>query len=437
MPVIVSFKHVADQPHTIVKVGIKQTHLSLDVRHINLVEIMVVFTELLEIHAGSTLSVSIESAVSAEKYSENEDLMHITEYLLERLDESFKRKQLIGGTPSYHHGMPTQPGTCVVRRVWGKCNRCLDQEHIQNLRLSDGRAPQAIAFQLPPRRNYPEAALGRNPRAESPVVNVEDGGSCSGFVMVLAVFVNHMGFELTKYGTGTVIDDRRVLTAGHVFWSRKFGLAQSITIRRDARVGFDDRCVDAGVTHFQWVKKFSAKNDLAVLHVSKVFPRGVRRMKYEKTPISGDQTRVKIYGFPNDMSRDEDGHMCFPLCFSHSDVQYRCGRPLLYHDGDTEEGNSGGPLVNSSDAVIAIHIGSGFKTLVVHENGRKVTKSIRTNKAVAINHHGNDVEKFTRYMAAMFDDLSVQNPRIIRSVSLLHRGWKVSGFGWDENKVVL
>ncbi|KAI1089504.1 trypsin-like cysteine/serine peptidase domain-containing protein [Rostrohypoxylon terebratum] len=437
MSMIVSFKHVADRPNTIVEVVIGESRLCLEVEEEDLVERMVLFTRLMGVHVGSTLSVSIESTLSTDKYSENEYLMRITENLLKELEGSLQREQLMDGIPSNDHDMPTQSTICVVRQMRGKCDHCSDLEHIRNLRMSDGREPQAIVFQLPPRWNHPEAVLGRNPRTVSPVDNVEDGGSCSGFLMVLAVLVDHLGLRHRKYGAGTVIDDCRVLTAGHIIWCREFGLAQSITVRRDARAGSDGRCVDTGVVHFQWAKDSSAKNDFAILHVSKAFPRGVRRMKYETTPISDDQTGVKIYGFPYDMLRHEDEQTYNQLCFSHSDVHYTCGSPLLCHDGDTEPGNSGGPLVGPSETVIAIHRGSGCKAVEIYENGRKTKKFIRTNKAVAINHNGNDVEKFIKYMAAMLGDLSVQDPRIIRSVNLLHHGWEVSGFGWDENKVTL
>ncbi|KAI0894063.1 hypothetical protein F4806DRAFT_503813, partial [Annulohypoxylon nitens] len=159
---------------------------------------------------------------------------------------------------------------------------------------------------------------------------------------------------------------------------------------------FDDRPVDTAAVHYQWFKASSTIHDFAVLHVPLPLPRGINRMAYCKTPsFTGS---IRVYGFSQDMPKDENGKTMVHLCFSHSSVQYTIGETRLYHHGDTGPGISGGPVVNTSGAMIAVHRGGGPET----------------NKAVVINHHSNDVDNFVNILASMAGKEPV-NPPITKS----------------------
>lgn len=179
-----SFVHIVGQLYTIIKVCFDDVHIKHPLRNYDDVKRIVCLAEMLKIHAGSTLSISIKSAVSEHEYRADENLMHITINLLDNLDKLLQRltapQQLIDGILPNNYSTPVQLGGCAIRRIWVTCDRCLDQERIRNLTLIDEREPQAIAFRLPLPRDHPEAVLGRNSRKVSLTRSVKDRGSCSG-----------------------------------------------------------------------------------------------------------------------------------------------------------------------------------------------------------------------------------------------------------------
>ncbi|XDG07479.1 hypothetical protein ABKA04_007094 [Annulohypoxylon sp. FPYF3050] len=272
-------------------------------------------------------------------------------------------------------------------------------------------SPQAVAFRLS--SNHEESVLGKNRRRETHTPDIQDRGHYSEVIAKIRVSNNRYGF---LHGTGTVIGDHHIITVGHNVWHPDFGLAESITISRDARASseVDYRRVDAGVVHYHWATAFSQKNDFAVLHVSEPFPDEINRMAYRKTPSFEDV--IKVYGFSRDMPKDKNGKSLFHLCHSFSYVQYSVGEPLLYHDGDTEKGSSGGPMVDPSGVMIAVHR-SGGET---------------RNKAIAINHHGNDVDKFIEIGIAMATKTQI-DPPIKKSNEFTLYDSTIACFGWEKN----
>ncbi|KAI3318494.1 trypsin-like serine protease [Xylariaceae sp. AK1471] len=290
----------------------------------------------------------------------------------------------------------------------------------------DGHEPQVVIFKLPYRPNKEEhgdeIVLGRNPRKVSSDADVQDDGPHSGIVRVMATFLDRNGVRWLGRGSGTLIDARHVMTVGHNVWDRKLGPAVSITIRRDRRAdphGMDDRPVEMAGVQYNWATEFSKQNDFAILHVSDPFPCKMQPMRYQRTPTEVDPADIKIYGYPRDMPKDENGVWLAQLSFSQSRVRYVPGGDnLLSHDGDTTKGTSGGPIVDSGNTAIAIHRGYGRVATSVDV--------IDINKAVVINHHGNDVEKFIEALAFYSRNPPGGDFRTVRSATFMFRGSEIT-----------
>lgn len=161
---------------------------------------------------------------------------------------------------------------------------------------------------------------------------------------MISTFGDGEGGTVCTWGSGTIIDDHHVLTAGHTVWHRKYGPATSTIICRDIRAdprALDERRVDTVGVQYRWAKGHEKQHDFAVLYVSKRFPNSIKRMKCE-TPTVQYPIRVQIYGFdygePEGRGRNRDGR----LFSSSGRVQHEVSKDKLFsHDGDTEEGTYG------------------------------------------------------------------------------------------------
>ncbi|KAI1141095.1 hypothetical protein F5Y05DRAFT_410947 [Hypoxylon sp. FL0543] len=94
---------------------------------------------------------------------------------------------------------------------------------------------------------------------------------------------------------------------------------------------------------------------------------------------------------------------------------------LPTHDGDTEKGTSGGPVFDSLGRVIALH--KGFELIDSSAN-------VKVNKAVAINHYGNDVEKFVQALSMLMKNTPAEGTQIERGDQLELGGSIVTCFIW-------
>ncbi|KAI1077468.1 hypothetical protein F5B20DRAFT_592783 [Whalleya microplaca] len=234
--------------------------------------------------------------------------------------DSFARA---GGSHIVPLGQPQHYGTPRVR----------DSNHFhthmdlpKNPPLIDGREPEAFAFRLPP--NGDEALIGRHRRKLCSDIDVQDGGPCSGVVVVEVGFVDSKGRRRSFWGSGTVIDDQHIMTVGHNIWHRKHGRAVSASVYRDSRAdryGSDDRHVDIVAVHSQWIHARSVQNDFAILRISEPFHDNVRPLRYHKTPTDIDSISVKVYGFKDDKPKDGHGTGPLRLAYSDSEVIYRPG----------------------------------------------------------------------------------------------------------------
>ncbi|KAI1417258.1 trypsin-like cysteine/serine peptidase domain-containing protein [Hypoxylon sp. FL1857] len=295
----------------------------------------------------------------------------------------------------------------------------LSQPHLHSLMSTNRPTPQILAFKVPLQSELAEASLNINHRTVVQDNYVQNGERYSGIVKVTAQFLVGRRRKFVSLGSGVIIDERHVMTVGHVVWSMDLGLPVSIRIDKDSRAdpnGLDCRYVEAGAVHFQWADMSSTQNDFAVLRVSTPF-HNTKPMEVQTTPTTENALSVDVLGFSTDMPIAVDGEWLGYLCSSQSQVRYvPSAGPLLDHYGDTEKGASGGPVVWAG-RVIALHRGWGF------------TDSAKCNKAVAINHHGNDLKKFINAIAITIGNTPLEGSQLTQVGTFMFKDSAVLCFG--------
>ncbi|KAI1085971.1 hypothetical protein F5B19DRAFT_498813 [Rostrohypoxylon terebratum] len=130
------------------------------------------------------------------------------------------------------------------------------------------------------------------------------------------------------------------------------------------------------------------ENDIGMIRLNRSF-QGVHPIDYVQTPftdsLSGRTMLGSIYGFPSG----------FPnICVSEMRVKFSLTRDPGWaeHNGDTKEGNSGGPVMDMNGRLVAIHGGWEWAN-------KKQTEKI--NVSAPVNRMGNDVDVFREIIAFM------------------------------------
>ncbi|KAI0531556.1 trypsin-like cysteine/serine peptidase domain-containing protein [Xylaria digitata] len=282
----------------------------------------------------------------------------------------------------------------VLQDVADFLTGCLPRERflrfVQNTDLRDVATqdwpspPMAVAWKLG--AGFSEAILGKNPRDVVPPEEIMPGSLLRGVMKIISVCG---GSTVTE--SGVLIDDWTVATVGHLLVNGH-GHAKEVVIC--AGHGGGDNTVESrgGIyvtVHYDWYNKRSDPNDLAFIRLSEPFGT-VNPIGYMQTPITNDDIDASIYGFPYDTPNDALGYR---LCVSKCPVRYSqsSSTGMLEHEGDTEKGTSGGPVLDANGIVIALHKGGGGLV----------------NQAVTIDRNGNDFWAFRlilEYMSQMEDD---------------------------------
>ncbi|GAW20542.1 hypothetical protein ANO14919_100500 [Xylariales sp. No.14919] len=251
--------------------------------------------------------------------------------------------------------------------------------------------PIAVAWKL--ETGFSEVLLNKNQRAVVPLEEIKIGSLLRGVVRISVRLQTGPVF-----GTGVLIDDLTVATVGHLLVDT-YGNVQGVTIwagQGDGDNTIEDRDGIYVAVHNRWYRERRNSNDLAFIRLSKPFGKA-NPIKYMQTPVTHNGIDASIYGFPYDLPEkgNERGKR---LCVSESAVRYSLSDSvgMLEHEGDTEKGTSGGPVLNAEGVVIALHRGWDSKV-----GGGRI------NQAVSIDRDGNDFSAFRMildYMAQREND---------------------------------
>ncbi|KAI1384094.1 trypsin-like cysteine/serine peptidase domain-containing protein [Hypoxylon trugodes] len=229
---------------------------------------------------------------------------------------------------------------------------------------------------------FEEAYLGKNPLMLVDVQEIQPGKMPQAIVYIV-VALDNGGF---RYGSGTVIDNNIVVTAGHVLISSS-GRAVSVDVIAGEGDTKELRRGKCAAIHGRWYSMQAIANDVGVIELNEPF-KNVQPLTYIQSPIANDTGGIAtVYGFPKDESRFLQNER---LHKSRAPCKYNPTFKMIQHEGDSIGGVSGGPMIDKLDKVIAIHHGW---------NNDKETREV-VNLAVTIGHNGNDFAALRQVLGA-------------------------------------
>ncbi|KAI1384095.1 trypsin-like cysteine/serine peptidase domain-containing protein [Hypoxylon trugodes] len=261
-----------------------------------------------------------------------------------------------------------------------------------------------------------EASLKKNPLRVVDVEEIQPGKTPHGaYVDLVLIFLSVLTLSTPvvriiawlsnmecSSGTGTVIDNYTVVTAAHVLVSDS-GHAVSVQVIAEEGRNIESR-------YCKLDKPFDT----------------VQPIECQQCPITKENDAyTTIYGFPKDTSVFAP---CGQLCMSESPFHYNPTSKMIEHEGDTEEGNSGGPLIDSSGKVFALHSGC------VHDKTKDMV-----NLAVMIDRDGNNIAALLQVLNGeqSIESSTAPNQQSGNSIRLVRKAQGVDGliFVWRDGEI--
>ena len=180
------------------------------------------------------------------------------------------------------------------------------------------------------------------------------------------------------HGTGVLVSDKLVLTAGHNFISDR-GEAEASSITFTAGLNYDgsNKGVANATKYFipeEWVNDRNKAYDWALFELDKSLGNvaGYVELKIEPLLIND---YIEIYGYPRD-SKELSGNTKYPNQIAGYGQIMRETDLKIYYDADTEEGMSGAPIMRPN--------GNSTVCIGIHTNGNDEYPGY--NSGVKINH---------------------------------------------------
>ncbi|KAI1384100.1 trypsin-like cysteine/serine peptidase domain-containing protein [Hypoxylon trugodes] len=266
---------------------------------------------------------------------------------------------------------------------------------IERRRLHFENTAFVVPLNLPPRGSpAPEAILQYGNRLQSVATEEIQPGMVAHAVAYIETW---NGSERGYSGTGAVIYGNIVVTAGHVLLSEsgqshvtavRVTVGESVT--SESRHGI---CI---AFNGNWYATNSGVNDMAFIKLDCPF-HTVQPLAYCQSPLISEGTIDTLaFGFPGKTDRSVSSG---PLYKSKAPLTYNQNLKMFEHKGDTEKGSSGGPLIDASGQVIALHWGY-----------------CGINLAVTIDRNGNDFVPFLRILGVPILDATL--PEQQRNISI-------------------
>ncbi|KAK3997417.1 hypothetical protein QBC44DRAFT_354912 [Cladorrhinum sp. PSN332] len=247
---------------------------------------------------------------------------------------------------------------------------------------------------------------------------------------LLCLAVTYLSRVSARKGSGSVIrglnGEQFILTAAHNLVDNEYGCAHSVilatgfgTTLETTRYG-TFAVVHAGYYSMRW-----DVNDIAFIVPNTPF-HNTRALRYRKTPKT-ERMLVNVFGYPKD-AKNLNFKPCGRLCVSREAyMSYSPPSGDVYHFGNTEEGSSGGPILdlNNAETVVAVHTGSH------PERDRYGIR--KANLGAPINRSGNGFEPLLIMLNSLHHG-NVGNldiPAVVGPVKTL--GSKAVAFTWDPH----
>ncbi|KAK4222838.1 hypothetical protein QBC38DRAFT_66602 [Podospora fimiseda] len=227
-------------------------------------------------------------------------------------------------------------------------------------------------------------------------------------------------------GSGFIITGQKneqiVATAAHNLF--ELGLANSVILT--TKVGTTTETVRYGTYAAAHAGYYSTLrrdvNDIAFILPNQNFP-DVEPLRYQQTPET-EKMLIDVFGFP----KNAEGLTPVPngrlFVSTAAYMKYPNTDGEVAHQGNTEQGFSGGPILSSNEpnTVIAVHTGAhAAKDFGVH----------KSNLGAPINRSGNDFEPFHKFLSLVEDNTRAPNDAPARLCQLEKLGPKGVAFTWD------
>ncbi|KAF2450006.1 trypsin-like serine protease [Karstenula rhodostoma CBS 690.94] len=234
----------------------------------------------------------------------------------------------------------------------------------------------AILKKIIKKNESKESVIGAFDNVKRRPVNDVDIQDVNGkYRAIVKLFLRYQNSRADEWsiGTGWLISDDRVVTAGHcVFNSELNGgpLAEAkVYIGYRGRkaltaFGVEMRTVTSVVTTSDFVGGSSRQRDMAIMTLNQPF-NNVIPMSWKSTPASGE-AKLGVVGFPGDISGDdnEPGGRMHEMFLETPWNLGTAGHNMLEYQIDTFGGNSGSPVLmptkDGKFAAIGIHTYGGM-----------------------------------------------------------------------------
>ncbi|RSL64601.1 hypothetical protein CEP53_004017 [Fusarium sp. AF-6] len=201
-------------------------------------------------------------------------------------------------------------------------------------------------------------------------------------------------------GTGWLVDNKTIATAGHCLYHRNLGFLRSV----DATFGNElKNCTKVhgthAVVHWGYYTVFAGKNDLGFIRLaSSISSSDASPLPYIQTPrVAPTNGRLIARGYSKVSERPAR------LRSSECDANYDLGKTdrSLEYELDTDEGSSGSPIFDGNGNIVGMHV----RTSHTKDGGA-------INKGVIIDEGDNNPAAF----GAVLDHLDPHKMRALRGL---------------------